>query len=77
MASWGEAKDSRLIGKRVTRLSGVEKATGRAKYTFDIKRPWNALRSHFAVTCCTCDHHEHRPQCGRGAARRQSSYPVN
>ena len=39
MASWGEAKDSRLIGKRVTRLSGVEKATGRAKYTFDIKRP--------------------------------------
>ena len=39
MASWGEAKDSRLIGKRVTRLSGAEKATGRAKYTFDIKRP--------------------------------------
>ena len=39
MASWGEAKDSRLIGKRVARLSGAEKATGRAKYTFDIKRP--------------------------------------
>ena len=39
MASWGEAKDSRLIGKRVTRLSGAEKATGRAKYTFDIHRP--------------------------------------
>ena len=39
MASWGKAEDSRLIGKRVTRLSGADKATGKAKYTFDINRP--------------------------------------
>lgn len=39
MASWGEARDSRLIGKRVRRLSGAEKVTGKAKYTFDINRP--------------------------------------
>ena len=39
MASWGEASQSRLIGKRVTRLSGKEKVTGKAKYTYDINRP--------------------------------------
>ena len=36
---WGEASESRLIGKRVTRLSGKDKVTGKAKYTFDINRP--------------------------------------
>ena len=39
MASWGEASQSRLIGKRIARLSGKEKVTGKAKYTFDINRP--------------------------------------
>jgi xanthine dehydrogenase YagR molybdenum-binding subunit len=29
----------RLLGTRVTRLDGPEKATGRAKYSFDINRP--------------------------------------
>ncbi|MDE0317448.1 MAG: xanthine dehydrogenase family protein molybdopterin-binding subunit [Candidatus Poribacteria bacterium] len=39
MASWGEASQSRLIGKRIARLSGKDKVTGKAKYTFDINRP--------------------------------------
>ena len=39
MASWGEASESRLIGKRISRLSGADKVTGKAKYTFDINRP--------------------------------------
>ena len=39
MVSWGEASESRLIGKRVTRLSGKDKVTGKAKYTFDINEP--------------------------------------
>ncbi len=39
MESWGEASESRLIGKRITRLSGKDKVTGKAKYTFDINRP--------------------------------------
>ena len=39
MASWGEASESRLIGKRVPRLSGKDKVTGKAKYTFDINEP--------------------------------------
>ena len=39
MASWGEASQSRLIGKRTPRLSGKDKVTGKAKYTFDINRP--------------------------------------
>src|ERR1043166_7742064 len=29
----------RLIGTRVPRVDGAEKGTGRAKYSFDIKRP--------------------------------------
>ena len=39
MASWGEAHETRLIGKRIPRLSGADKVTGKAKYTFDINRP--------------------------------------
>ena len=39
MASWGEASESRLIGKRIPRLSGKDKVTGKAKYTFDMNRP--------------------------------------
>ena len=39
MASWGEPRESSLIGKRITRLSGADKVRGKAKYTFDINRP--------------------------------------
>ena len=39
MASWGKAGETRLIGKRIPRLSGGDKVTGKAKYTFDINRP--------------------------------------
>lgn len=39
MASWGEARDSRLIGQRIPRLSGADKVTGKAKYTFDVNQP--------------------------------------
>ncbi len=39
MASWREASESRLIGKRIPRLSGKDKVTGKAKYSFDINRP--------------------------------------
>src|SRR6202161_3066535 len=35
--SW--PKQTRLIGKRHRRLDGPEKATGHAKYSFDINRP--------------------------------------
>src|SRR5436305_14729664 len=35
--SW--PKYPRLLGDRVQRLDGPEKATGRAKYSFDINRP--------------------------------------
>ena len=39
MTAWGEAHESRLIGKRIPRLSGADKVTGKAKYTFDVNRP--------------------------------------
>ena len=33
---WPDAKDTKVLGKRITRLDGVAKATGAAKYTYDI-----------------------------------------
>ena len=35
--AWPDAKDRRLIGQRISRLDGPAKATGRAKYTYDLK----------------------------------------
>src|SRR5262245_19985319 len=35
--TWPEKR--RLLGTRIQRLDGPEKATGRAKYSFDINRP--------------------------------------
>src|SRR5260370_14603330 len=35
--SW--PKEGRVIGTKVTRLDGPDKATGRAKYSYDINRP--------------------------------------
>src|SRR5438105_7055147 len=32
-------KERRLIGTKIQRLDGPEKATGRAKYSYDINRP--------------------------------------
>src|SRR5438132_5321975 len=32
-------KERRVIGTKVTRLDGPDKATGRAKYSYDINRP--------------------------------------
>jgi xanthine dehydrogenase YagR molybdenum-binding subunit len=36
---WPAAGQRRLIGKRIQRIDGPAKASGRAKYTFDINRP--------------------------------------
>ncbi len=49
---WPEASQRRLIGKRIKRIDGPAKASGRAKYTFDINRPGmlfgKVLRSPYA-----------------------------
>ena len=37
--SWPEASKRSLIGKRISRLDGPDKVSGRAKYTYDVKRP--------------------------------------
>ena len=34
--NWPAAKDAKLIGKRHTRLDGIVKSTGAAKYTYDV-----------------------------------------
>jgi len=36
---WPEASKRSLIGRRFSRLDGPEKVSGRAKYTYDVKRP--------------------------------------
>ncbi|QDU95088.1 xanthine dehydrogenase family protein molybdopterin-binding subunit [Lignipirellula cremea] len=37
--SWPSKEDSRLIGKRHTRLDGLAKSTGAARYTYDVNLP--------------------------------------
>ncbi len=36
---WPEAGERKLIGKRIKRIDGPDKASGRAKYSYDINRP--------------------------------------
>src|SRR5215207_5695790 len=36
---WPEAEKRTLIGKRISRVDGPEKVSGKARYTYDIKRP--------------------------------------
>ena len=36
---WPENHKSRLIGKRINRLDGMEKSNGTAKYTYDVNLP--------------------------------------
>jgi xanthine dehydrogenase YagR molybdenum-binding subunit len=36
---WPAAEQRSLIGKRISRVDGPEKASGRAKYTYDVHRP--------------------------------------
>ena len=37
--SWPAADKRSLIGKRISRVDGPEKVSGRAKYTYDLHRP--------------------------------------
>src|SRR5690348_12010694 len=36
---WPDASKRKLIGKRMNRVDGPAKASGRAKYTYDLVRP--------------------------------------
>jgi xanthine dehydrogenase YagR molybdenum-binding subunit len=49
---WPEESKRRFIGKRISRIDGPDKVSGRAKYTFDINRPGmlfgKVLRSPYA-----------------------------
>jgi len=36
---WPEASQRKLIGKRISRIDGPAKASGRAKYTYDVNPP--------------------------------------
>jgi xanthine dehydrogenase YagR molybdenum-binding subunit len=39
MAKWKKASETKYIGNSFTRVDGIEKVTGRAKYTYDVKLP--------------------------------------
>ena len=45
--NWPKLEDTRLLGKRVSRLDGPDKVTGRAKYTYD-QNPKDLLYAKFA-----------------------------
>ncbi len=47
--SWPPLKDRKVMGQRLTRHDGVEKASGKAKYTSDYKKP-NMLHGAVAVS---------------------------
>ena len=36
---WPEASKRTLMGKRISRVDGPDKVSGKAKYTYDVKRP--------------------------------------
>ncbi len=38
-AAWGDPANMRWLGKRIPRVDGADKVTGRAKYTYDIQLP--------------------------------------
>ncbi len=38
-AQWGDPANMRWLGKRIPRVEGADKVTGRAKYTYDIQLP--------------------------------------
>ena len=37
--NWPAPEKRSLIGKRISRVDGPEKVSGRAKYTYDVHRP--------------------------------------
>ena len=37
--AWPEPSPASLLGTRIKRVDGPDKVSGRAKYTYDIKRP--------------------------------------
>src|SRR3954463_11455680 len=37
--AWPAAEQRSLIGKRISRVDGPDKVSGRAKYTYDVHRP--------------------------------------
>lgn len=47
--SWPPLKDRKVMGQRLTRHDGIEKAAGKAKYTSDYKKP-NMLHGAVAVS---------------------------
>ncbi len=49
--SWPTRKESRLIGKSHSRIDGFEKATGEAKYTYDVN-----LKDQLIVRCLASPH---------------------
>lgn len=51
--SWPPTEKRRVMGRRLNRVDGIVKATGRAKYAYDIKRPGLL---HGAVLTCPYAH---------------------
>ena len=57
---WPEADKRTFIGKRISRIDGAQKVSGRAKYSFDINRPGMLFGKIVRSPARACDGQEHR-----------------
>ncbi len=74
---WPEPEKRTLIGKRISRVDGPDKVSGKAKYTYDINRPGmlhgKILRSPYAHAKITKHRHVAQPSRCRASRPSRSS----
>ena len=69
---WPEADKRTLIGKRISRIDGPHKVSGRAKYSYDINRPGMLFGKIVRSPARAREDCQHRYERGRKNARRES-----
>ncbi|MBK9708237.1 MAG: hypothetical protein IPO77_14900 [Acidobacteria bacterium] len=60
---WPEEGKRKYIGKRISRVDGPHKVSGRAKYTYDLNRP-GMLFGKILRSAPSCEDRQHRHQRG-------------
>ncbi len=72
--SWPEESKRKIIGKRISRLDGPDKSSGRAKYPSDLNPQGLDLRQPPHLSSCACSREEHRYQrCREDEGRHRCS----
>ncbi len=71
---WPDPATRPLLGKKISRVDGPVKVSGRAKYTYDYNPAGSAGRQDPALSLRARPHHQHRHQ-RRGKDGRGESCP--